>query len=113
MRGMHVEEQGEVPDEDGGYDEKCERPDVAIRAIWELYRRDRWELLGEVGLPRAAFYERFRKFDEEHITSESGKLHRNSQVVAFLQAVPEVLRVAIAMNGMYQGMYSKQRRKRK
>lgn len=48
---------------DPPYDPRCERVEVALRAIWLLFRRAKWELLALTGLPRREFEPLFEAFD--------------------------------------------------
>lgn len=48
---------------DPPYDPRCERFETAVKAIWLLYRRSKWDLLALMGLPRADFEPIFTTFD--------------------------------------------------
>lgn len=66
----------------GEYDPRCTRIEVALRAIWLLYRRGKWDLLAECGITKARFDTLFWAFDER---LETEKLRTDQQTLAFLR----------------------------
>lgn len=51
---------------EGEYDPACARVETALRAIWMLYRRDKWVLLEEMGIPKAEFQMEFQEFGDQY-----------------------------------------------
>lgn len=45
------------------YDPRCERVETAVKAVWLLYRRAKWDLLAIMGIPRREFEPLFASFD--------------------------------------------------
>jgi hypothetical protein len=93
----------------GIYDPECERLDVAIRAIWLLYRRGRWELLGRVGLDRASVELPFETFDYDRLTNERGRLRTEGDCYELIRYAPLVLHAALQMMKLYQAVTSRSR----
>lgn len=68
------------------YDPACERLDVAIKAIWLLYRRARWAILEDLtGMERCALEPIFVQFDMLHISSDHGRIRSDTQVFTLLR----------------------------
>lgn len=65
------------------YDAECERAGVALKAIWLLYRRGRWDLLSGMGLTRAEFEQTFEQFDDLHVLRV--RLANEQQAMALLR----------------------------
>lgn len=103
----------ELPDQAdsraGVYDPACERFDVAIKAIWLLYRWARWGLLAELGLARAEVQVAFGRFDYEQISSERGRLRTEEQCFGLIRYYPAVLLAAIELLKRYQAITSRSR----
>jgi hypothetical protein len=49
------------------YDPNCTRVEVALKAIWLLYVRRKWDLLAGLGLEKAEFEPLFTKFDNDYV----------------------------------------------
>lgn len=84
------------------FDLDCLTLETAIRAVWILYRRGKWNLLEEIGLSKERYNERFYKFDTEYIMSDHGLLRRAQQVEAFADACPGVRIAAMELNDRYR-----------
>jgi hypothetical protein len=88
--------------EELAYDPACERIDTAIKAIWLLFRRARWGLLAEVGMPRRQVEEDLVRFDLEQIASDNGRIRSEMQCWLLIRYCPLVLTAAMQLLGRYQ-----------
>lgn len=89
-----------------GYDPRCERVEVALRAIWLLFRRAKWDLLLLCGLPRAEFEPLFEAFDllvEGHLLSYADTALLNRFIYAVRpSSAMRLLGAAFWMIGRYR-----------
>jgi hypothetical protein len=82
-----IPEEGRREEDWRRYDPACERIDTAVKAIWLLYRRARWNLLEEVmGMDRSDLERIFGQFDMQFVASDHGRIRTESQVFALLRA---------------------------
>lgn len=88
------------------FDLECLKLHVAIRAVWLLYRRGKWDLLESIGLPRALYGEKFLKYDARWITTDHGLLRTDAQAEHFADAVPGVRIAASLLIEEYRMIFS-------
>lgn len=67
---------------EGEYDPRCTRIEVALRAIWLLYLRNKWDLLAEAGIPKETFDTLFWAFSER---LETERIRTEAQTLQFLR----------------------------
>jgi hypothetical protein len=71
---------------EGEFDPRCTRIEVALRALWVLYLRDKWDLLAECGLDREQFETLFRSYRITLETDDrSPRIRTDQQTLAFLR----------------------------
>lgn len=87
------------------WDEQCLKLSTAVKAIWILYRRGKWDLLECIGFPRKEYEHLFIKFDLQHITSEHGLLRTERQVIAVMHAIPGMALCGITLIEMYKRQF--------
>lgn len=75
---------------------------TALRAIFLLYRRDRWEQLWEIGLEREHFEPLFKHFDKAYFPDFKGLLKTREDARALLEFVPGVGVAAADMLEQYK-----------
>ena len=91
---------------DGEYDPRCTRIEVALRAIWLLYRRGKWDLLGQAGLDEQRFEPLFWTYAD---TLPTYVLRTDTQALQFLRFIRacgheeaiSLLAAAVWMVGQY------------
>lgn len=71
------------------FDPPCARPDIAIKAIFLLWRRGKWELLLDLfpGIEREEIEARMQAFDDKYIEGE-GRIRTEEQVFALVKTWP-------------------------
>lgn len=72
---------------EGEYDPECARIETALKAIWLLYRRDKWKLLEPYGVSQAEFQMFFVIFEEQYGIH---RLRTDRQTVLFLNYLRRV-----------------------
>jgi hypothetical protein len=98
------------------YDPACERVDVAIKAIWKLYRRGKWSCLSEYGLTRSDMEEIFYEFDNNFIVTDHGLLYQEATVQQLIKyefekrGTRKILDAAVKMIASYILAFQDERR---
>jgi len=103
--------------EEQNYDPACERIDTAVKAIFLLYRRGRWEVLCRLfpQMKRREIEAAFERFDDRFIQSYGGKITTEKQVFALMRCFPphSMTMAACKMVGRYQWMMQFERNQRR
>lgn len=86
------------------FDPALARVDTAVKAIWQLYRWERWELLASLGVDREKYEPIFHQFDEEHIISDHGLLESNHVPKLLKVCGPELVARSLEILERYQMM---------
>lgn len=73
---------------EGEYDPRCTRIEVALRAIWLLYRRKKWDLLERAGIDQETFDILFWAYADQLLTENGeARIRTDQQTLAFLRYV--------------------------
>jgi len=81
------------------YDPSCERLDVAVKAVWLLYRRAKWEILEDLtGMEQEDLEAIFEQFDLLHISSDHGRIRSENQVFSLLRMFNQTTEVEKVVN---------------
>jgi hypothetical protein len=98
------------------YDPACERVDVAVKAIWKLYRRGKWSCLSEYGLTRKEMEPIFDEFGGLYITTDHGLFYQEATVQQLIRYEHEkrgtrkILEAAVKMIASYILAFQDERR---
>lgn len=87
------------------FDRECLKLNTAIRAVWILYRRGRWELLESIMLPRWKYEKPFLDYDNKHIFTEHGLIRTDRQTMHFAESIPGVIIAASILIEEYRDLY--------
>ena len=80
---------------------------VALRAVWLLFIRSRWNELARLGLKRAEVEPVLLHFDREKFGA-SHRLTGKRQVYSLLVALPVLLEAAVRLVGVYMILHSEE-----
>lgn len=83
------------------YDKECLTIPTAVKAIWMLYRRGRWDLLKRVGLKQGEAEPVFLEFEDAGTFGVGGSLKSQRQVRALIHAYPPIVDTATRLVGVY------------
>ena len=100
----------------GEFDPRCTRIEVALRALWVLYLRDRWDLLEECGVGRRVFDTLFwsyrQKLEDEDLSPHLRTDQQTLQFLHFTRSWGQEEAVALLSAAVWLvGQYMTRRRK--
>ena len=93
-----VRKEGNVQDL---FDTACLTIPTAVKALWLLYRRGRWDLLKRVGVKRGQAERVLLGFEDAGTFGVGGNLKSQKQMKALLRTYPPLLDAAVRLVGVY------------
>ena len=92
------------------YDQRCFALSTAIKAVWLLFLRDKWNLLEEIGIDKETHLPLFTLFMFEFVGDDTRHRVRNqAETRALVLMAPKVLDGAISLSGKYAALMSPER----
>lgn len=87
---------------------KCTRKEVALSAIWIMYRRGMWQELASIGLPREKYEPLFRAYESRNRFNRHGYLRSTAQAMVFGAMDRQIVSSASRLVGLYIMLYGEE-----